>query len=200
MTDTKKDFHAPASDQERRALDAEELELADMARKPVLDKLSERELSDLVGRLRSRRNRARDIADRQGREARSKSAPSGATPASGNAGTLTKLDYLNAALTRATEARDARGDASKGNVDASTPESDVQPNQRHLAEEAMHMKQAGQTGPNEMTEDGGPLHPDDPDASEGKANLEDTARKTAPSGALDHAGELPSRERSRTRY
>ena len=62
------------------------------------------------------------------------------------------------------------------------------------------MKRAGEAGPNAMAEDGGPLHPDDPNASDGKADLEETARRTAPSGALDHAGELPSRERSRTRY
>jgi hypothetical protein len=197
MTDTESDHHAAATEQERRALDADELELADKARQPVLGKLSDRELSELVSRLRSRRNRARDIADRQGREARSKSDPSGATAASGNAGTLTKHDFLNAALARASDERATRGATDE---DEPAKEAEAQPRQRELADKAMAMKRAGQAEHNEMVEDGGPLHPNDPDASEGKGNLADTARRTAPSGALDHAGELPSRERSRTRY
>ncbi len=86
----------PASVEEKRALDADELQMADMARHPALGQLSDRELSDLISRLRSRRNRARDIADRQAREARAKSAPAGATPATGNAGTLSKHEYLSA--------------------------------------------------------------------------------------------------------
>ena len=65
---------------------------------------------------------------------------------------------------------------------------------------AMALKKAGEDGPNPMMEDGSSLHPNDPDADEGKGPLSDRARRKAPSGALDHAGELPSRERSRTRY
>ncbi len=197
MTETDTDHHAAADEQERRALDADELELADRARNPVLSEMSDRELSELVSRLRSRRNRARDIADRQGREARSKSDPSGATPASGNAGMMTKHDYLNAALARAGEEHAARGVTDE---DEAFKDADRQPSQRELAERAMAMKRTGEADRNEMIEDGDPLHPDHPDASEGKGNLADTARRTAPSGALDHAGELPSRERSRTRY
>ena len=53
---------------------------------------------------------------------------------------------------------------------------------------------------NPMLEDGTPLHPNDPDADPGHKNLDTTSRNTAPSGALDHAGDLPARERSRTRY
>jgi len=74
------------------------------------------------------------------------------------------------------------------------------PSQHDLALKAMALKQAGEAAPNAMIEDGGPLHPHDPDASQGKGPLDEQARRTAPSGALDHAGELPSRERSRTRY
>lgn len=207
MTDTNREDHAASSAEEKRALDGDELQLADMARNPALGQLSDRALSDLVSRLRSRRNRARDIADRQGREARAKVAPAGATPATGNAGTLTKLDYLNAALERATHARQARGLGDDSNADDTSADdtsteakSDAQPSQHDLALKAMALKQAGDEGPNAMTEDGGPLHPNDPDASQGKAGLGGTARNIAPSGALDHAGELPSRERSRTRY
>jgi hypothetical protein len=197
MSDINREEHAAASAEERRALDVDELQLADMARQPALGQLADREVSDLVGRLRTRRNRARDIANRQGREARAKSDPAGATPARGNAGTLSKHDYLNAALERAmveSEARAATGE------DSAKPREDAKPSQHDLAVKAMALKQAGDKGPNEMTEDGGPLHPLDTDASDGKGNLSDTARRGAPSGAFEHAGELPSRERSRTRY
>ena len=197
MSDSKKEAHAGATAEERRALDTDELQLADMARNPRLGNLSDRELSDLVTRLRSRRNRARNISDRQRREARSKAAPAGATPAKGNEGTLSKHDYLNAALTRAMAERKARGGSDD---DASEGEDNPEASQHEMAKKAMEMKKAGEADPNAMMEDGGALHPDDPDASEGKGNLGDTARRGAPSGALDHAGELPSRERSRTRY
>lgn len=112
MANSAQDPHAPASPEERRALDADELQLAEMARHPALGQLSDRELSDLVSRLRARRNRARDIADRQGREARAKADPAGATPARGNTGTLSKHDYLNLALDRALAERTARGEGS----------------------------------------------------------------------------------------
>jgi len=198
---SRSDTDAPATTEERRALDADELVMAEQSRNPQLGLLSDRELADLITRLRSRRNRARNISDRQGREARSKAAPAGASPARGNEGTLSKHDYLNAALTRAMDERKARGgseDDGAGDDDDATE--NAQPSQKELAEKAMRMKQEGESGQNAMMEDGGALHPDDPDASAGKANLGDTARRTAPSGALDHAGELPSRERSRTRY
>jgi hypothetical protein len=54
--------------------------------------------------------------------------------------------------------------------------------------------------PGDTAEDGRPLHTFDPDASDAKGTLNDTERRTAASGALDHAGDLPARERSRTRY
>ncbi len=185
----------PASVEEKRALDADELQMADMARHPALGQLSDRELSDLISRLRSRRKRARDIADRQAREARAKSAPAGATPATGNAGTLSKHDYLSAALERAMAERAARGGAADDSA-----EGDDKPTQHELALKAMALKQAGEDGPNPMMEDGGALHPDDPDASEGTGPLADQKRRIAPSGAFEDVGDKPSRERSRTRY
>ena len=197
MTRTEPPRHAAASDEERRALDADELRLADKARNPALGQLADRELSDLVDQLRTRRNRARDIADRQGREARAKSDPAGASPASGNTGTLIKHDFLNAALDRAMTERQSRRDASGENLEG---DDDTSASQHDLAVKAMETKRANETAPSEMAEDGAPLHPEDPDARKGKAGLANTARRTAPSGALDHAGDLPSRERSRTRY
>ncbi|MBM3606370.1 MAG: hypothetical protein FJX25_17095 [Alphaproteobacteria bacterium] len=179
-----------ATPEEQRALSRDELELADQSRQPTLGHLSDRGLSDLVSRLRDRRNRARDISDRQGREARGKADPAGISPAGGNEGTRSKADYLTAALDRAMAERDRR---------QSAPDVDSQPSQVELAQKAMELKQDGQT-PNPMMEEGAPLHPMDPDASSGKKGMAATERNTAPSGALDHAGDLPARERSRTRY
>ena len=102
-----------ATPEEQRALSSDEGELANQSRQPALGQLSDRELSDLVSRLRDRRNRARDIGDRQRREARGKAAPAGASPAGGNEGTRTKADYLNAALDRAIAERDRRQSKSE---------------------------------------------------------------------------------------
>lgn len=196
MTDPQ-EKHAPANEHERRALDNDEMDMANQARNPALGALSDSALSDLVSRLRSRRNRARDISDRQGREARAKTPPSGTSAASSNAGTMTKHEFLNAALERAMKERELR-QAKKGGK-GEVEDSDA-PTQEELSAKALESRQQAETEENEMMEDGGALHPNDPDASSGKQNLKDTARNTAPSGALDHAGELPSRERSRTRY
>lgn len=187
---------SPATPEEQRALSRDELDLANQARRPALDQLSDRDLSDLVSRLRDRRNRARDLGDRQGREARGKADPSGATPAGGNEGMRSKLDYLNDALDRAMAERDRRGDKT---ADAHEHKSGDAPSQAELAQKALAIKQAADD-PSPMQEDGGPLHPNDPDADPGKKTMADTERRTAPSGALDHAGDLPARERSRTRY
>ncbi|MCQ0970897.1 hypothetical protein MLD63_10715 [Paracoccus sp. TK19116] len=178
---------SPAGPEEKRALDQDELQMADQARQPGLGKLSDRDLSDLISRLRSRRNKARDRGDRQAREARGKAAPSGATAASGNSGTLTKLDYLDQALTRASEERDRRASSDDGT------------SQKDLAEKAMELKENSHSE-SSMKEDGGAIHPNDPEADQGGKNLEETERNTAPSGAFEEAGDLPARERSRTRY
>lgn len=177
---------APATAEEKRALSRDEMELADQARQPGLGQLSDRELSDLVSRLRERRNRARDLGDRQGREARGKADPSGATPASGNTGTRSKMDYLNDALERAQAERDRR--------EAGESES-----QADLARKALDLKQQAAQRDDRVAEEGGPLHPQDPEADPGKAPLANTERAVAPSGAFDHAGHRPARERSNAR-
>lgn len=174
---------APATADEQRALGRDEQELADQARQPALGTLSDRDLSDLVSRLRDRRNRARDIGDRQGREARGKAEPAGTTPAVGNRGMRSKLDFLNAALDRAVAERDRRGACDAED-------------QADLARKAMELKQqAEQDGDSEQ----GGIHPADPAADAGMGDMSDTERRTAPSGAFDHAGERPARERSNAR-
>ena len=114
-----------ASQEEQRALSQDELELANQTRQPALGRLSDKDLSDLVGLLRVRRNRARDIAARQGREARGKAGPKGTNPAAGNAGTRNKAEFLTAALNRATVERERR-------------EGDADPSQKDLAEMLPH--------------------------------------------------------------
>jgi hypothetical protein len=178
---------SPATVDERRALDAEEWQLADMTRPPGVERHSDDDLAALVSRLRERRNRARELANRQAREARAKAAPAGAAAAKSDAGMRSKHDYLTEALDRATAEQDRRATAGSGE------------SQADLSRKALDLKDSG-AKPNAMAEDGRALHPKDPDASAGKADMADTARNVAPSGALDHAGELPSRERSRTRY
>lgn len=174
-----------------RLLDQEEAKLVETARRGDLDQLGQSELTDTLQRLRDRRDRARDLANRQRREARGKADPSGVTPASQNAGNEDKARVLGLALDLVTQERQRRAGQGDAAADA--------PSQKELADRAMELRQAGADA-SAMLEDGSPLHPQDPEADPGKGALADTARNIAPSGALDHGGELPSRERSRTRY
>ena len=179
---------------ELRLLDQHETDLIKVASRPDLEQLSQAELVEVVQRLRDRRDRARELANRQRRELRGKADPAGATAATQNAGTEGKARILALALDRVTQERQRR--AAAGDAVAPSPRDMTQ---RDLSERAMALKTQGDTAP-PMTQDGGPLHPDDQDADPGKGRLAEHQRKAAPSGALDHAGELPSRERSRTRY
>jgi hypothetical protein len=85
---------------ERRLLSGEEFSLVEKTRYPGLRALSDRELLDLRKLVRERRDRAREIAARQRRELRGKSAPRGKTPARDNSGTQAKRDHLAQALQR----------------------------------------------------------------------------------------------------
>ncbi|RGP38356.1 hypothetical protein [Pseudotabrizicola alkalilacus] len=181
-----------------RLLDQEEAKLVETARRGDLDQIGHSELTDTLQRLRDRRDRARDLANRQRREARGKADPSGIAPATQNAGTEGKARVLGLALELVTQERQRRADAGTADTDEADT-NDGAPSQRELSERAMTLKSAG-AGANPMQEDGGALHPQDPEADPGKGALADQARNIAPSGALDHGGELPSRERSRTRY
>jgi hypothetical protein len=96
------------SKEEERALSRDELELVSAARHPGLREMSDRDLADLVTRLRDRRDRARSLAERQRREMRGKAAPAGASAAADNTGTRDKEHFLGAALARAQEERERR--------------------------------------------------------------------------------------------
>lgn len=77
---------------------------------------------------------------------------------------------------------------------------DTAPDQVQFSRQALALKQAGASDTDQIGDTGGALHPKDPTASEGKGPMEDQARRVAPSGAFEDVGDLPSRERSRTRY
>ncbi len=102
-----------ASVEERRALDAEEWQLADMTRAPAIQRLGDAELTELIWRLRERRNRARELADRQAREARWKADPAGSVPVRSDSGMRRKHGYLAEALERAKAEQARRAEARK---------------------------------------------------------------------------------------
>ncbi|MDO8883755.1 MAG: hypothetical protein U0934_08970 [Pseudotabrizicola sp.] len=177
-----------------RLLDQDEAKLVEAARGDLAE-MSASDLSDTLQRLRDRRDRARDLANRQRREARGKADPSGVNPATHNAGSEGKARVLGLALDLVAQERQRRSDAEAD----PKAEASKAPSQQDLSQKAMALKEAGSDA-SPMQEDGGPLHPQDPEADPGKGAMADQARNIAPSGALDHGGELPSRERSRTRY
>ncbi|CAN5663088.1 hypothetical protein BH23PSE1_BH23PSE1_15420 [soil metagenome] len=164
------------SREEQRALSKDEFELASPTRGPGLQEMSAGELADLVTRLRDRRDRARDMAERQRREMRGKAAPAGASGAGDNSGTRSKEHFLAAALDRAQAERQCREQAEGG------------PTQTELAEKALEMRKDAEAG--------GPHHPpNEPTPDEGMQPVPNEG--IAPSGALDAEGYKPVLERSR---
>jgi hypothetical protein len=94
--------------EERRFLSNDEQEFVSKSHHPDVQELSDSDLSDLVTRLRERRDRARDIAQQQRREMRGKSAPAGAKPSADNTGTREKAAIIAAALKRVNKERERR--------------------------------------------------------------------------------------------
>jgi hypothetical protein len=86
--------------QELRALSESERELVEMSGVRAVRAMTDAELNRLVKRLRTRRDRARTVADRQRREMRGKARPRGATPPKADEGSQVKLEVLTAALAR----------------------------------------------------------------------------------------------------
>jgi hypothetical protein len=70
-----------SSRQEARLLTADEAELVGQSHHPRIQGVADRDLDDLIHRLRERRDRARSIAHRQRREIRGRGAPPGGRPA-----------------------------------------------------------------------------------------------------------------------
>lgn len=96
-----------SSRQEARLLTADEAELVGRSHHPRIQDIADRDLDDLIHRLRERRDRARGIAHRQRREIRGRAAPSGARPASDDTGSRQKAGLLASAVKRANKERSA---------------------------------------------------------------------------------------------
>jgi len=86
--------------EEARALNADERELVEKSHHPAIQELSDAELSDLVKLMRDRRDKAQADVFRRRREIRGKGVPKGAKPATGDAGSRTKLAVLAMAMRR----------------------------------------------------------------------------------------------------
>lgn len=86
--------------EEERALDADERTLVEKSHHPAVQELSDKELSDLVKLVRSRRDKAQAEASRRRREMRGKGAPKGASPSQSDLGSRVKLDVLSMAVRR----------------------------------------------------------------------------------------------------
>jgi hypothetical protein len=97
-----------SSRQESRLLTADEAELVGRSHHPRIQNVADRDLDDLIHRLRERRDRARGIAHRQRREIRGRAAPSGARPASDDTGSRQKAGLLASAVKRANKERERR--------------------------------------------------------------------------------------------
>ena len=95
--------------QELRALTESERELVEMTGVRAARSLTDAELSRLVKRLRTKRDRARTVAERQRRELRGKARPRGATPPKADDGSQLKLEILSAALARLDADTERRG-------------------------------------------------------------------------------------------
>lgn len=171
MTETEK--KARRRDEER-ALDRSELALSDAARYPALGEMRDADLSDLVSRLRQRRDRARQIARRQRREMTGRDQPRGATPARDDSGSQDKKRYLAAALRRAEAEVEKRHRAAE-------------PTQAELSRRALETR---------IANEGDAHHPSsDPTPNEGVHSI--PYEDSAPSGAFDDVGHKVVLERSR---
>lgn len=87
--------------EEARALSDDEQELVGRTHHPEIQDTSDQDLRDLIGLVRERRNKARDMAHQRRREMRGKSEARGAELSSKDHGSKTKLAVLAMALRRA---------------------------------------------------------------------------------------------------
>jgi hypothetical protein len=111
---------------EARALDKDEHALVEKSHQPEVGALSDGELVDLLKLVRERRDRAQRLARQQRRELRGKTAPKGASPATGEAGSKRKLEVLAMAVRRLNSEHDRRKRLStrnqaKGNAAKARP-------------------------------------------------------------------------------
>ena len=98
--------------EEERLLSSDERELVTASHGPTLNELPQADLADLLQRLRSRRDRARDVGHRQRREIRGKAPAAGRTRARDDTGTGRKISVLASALKRVGKEIQRRRDAT----------------------------------------------------------------------------------------
>lgn len=156
-----------------RLLDKPERELVARTTRTGISEIADSELRDLVLHLRERRDRARGMARQQKREMRGKAPAQGSRPARDDLGTKAKADALTAALKRAGAERTRREEKAHA------------PSQRSLARKALQMKQRQATAERPQTRR----------KDEGMKPVPN--RKTAKSGALDHAGQRSAMHRAK---
>lgn len=156
-----------------RLLDKSEFDLVARTRRGKLAGEKDEDLRALARNLRERRDKARDIARRQRREFRGKVAPQGSQPASDNSGTKAKADALTVALKRVGAERTRREEKLHA------------PSQRSLARKALALKRRQQAAE----------RPRSRTADLGMRSV--PTKKTAKSGALDHAGQRSAMHRAK---
>lgn len=115
---------------EKKMLTEAEFDAVEKTHYPDLSTLGREELAEIVRRIRTYRDKARDIAHQQRREMRGKGAPRGARPAQDNTGTSIKRQILANALKRANRAAERLKAAEN------------KPTQGVLARRALAMKRA----------------------------------------------------------
>lgn len=93
---------------ERRYLTDAEIPLVEQSHFPALLDVPDDEIGNLLSAIRQRRDRARDLADRQRREVRGKASPKGASAATGDTGSRQKVAVLAAAVQRVSKERARR--------------------------------------------------------------------------------------------
>lgn len=95
---------------ERRALSQDEFQLVERTHRPALNDLKVEEITQLIGLLRERRDRARDIANQQRRRIRGKDrgARAAPPPEQADAGNRLKAAILAEALSRLNDERSRR--------------------------------------------------------------------------------------------
>lgn len=158
-----------------RLLSKDEQDLVSQATQPALAQLSTSDLSALAKRLRDARDKAQTIAQRQRREMRGKAAPSGAKPATDNAGSMEKSALLASAMQR---------------VNKETARRRSQDGKSTLVKSARKALEAKQAAPDPAAN-----RPESHTANDGMHPVTNGHNPT--SGALNQEGFKPVLERSR---
>ncbi len=102
--------------EEERALSAEERDVVAKTRHPAIQDLPDKELTEVLRRLRDMRDKAKTQAYQQRREMRGKSAPKGAEPKTSDAGSRLKTSILSMSLRRLNAEIQRRKQMARGHM------------------------------------------------------------------------------------